>query len=61
MEKRLFLKCFCEVEDGEYFVWLKCLKVLWESEKSCSGFISEVIVMSDREDLECKICYDVLY
>lgn len=61
LEKRSSLKRSCEAEDGEHSARSKCLKVSRESETSCSGFISEATVMSDREDLECKICYDVLY
>lgn len=61
LEKRSSLKRSCEAEDGEHSARSKCLKVSRESETSCSGFINEATVMSDREDLECKICYDVLY
>ena len=61
LENRLSgLKRAYEVDDGEHFTRSKCLKVSRESETSCSG-ASEVAVMGDKEDLECKICYDVLY
>lgn len=61
LENRPSLKRSCETEDVEHSARSKCLKVSRESETSCGGFISEATVMSDKEDLECKICYDVLY
>ena len=61
LENRPSLKRSCEAENGEHSARSKCFKVSLESETSCSGSISEATVMSDKEDLECKICYDVLY
>jgi len=54
------LKRSFEADDGEQSARSKCFKVSRESETSCSG-PSKAAVMSDKEDLECKICYDVLY
>lgn len=60
LENRSSLKRSFEADDGEQSARSKRLKVSRESETSCSG-PSEAAVMSDKEDLECKICYDVLY
>ena len=60
LENRSSLKRACEVDDGEHSARSKCLKVSPESETSCSG-LSKVAFMSDKEDLECKICCDVLF
>ena len=49
-----------EADDGEQSARSKYLKVSLQSKTSCSG-LSKATVMSDKEDLECKICYDVLY
>ena len=57
---RSSLKRSFEADDGEHSARFKCLKVSRESKTSC-GVSSEATAMSDKEDLECKICYDVLY
>lgn len=61
LENRSSLKRSFEADNGEHSARdfrSKCLKVSRESETSGA---SEAAVMRDKEDLECKICYDVLY
>ena len=60
LENRSSLKRSFEDDGGEHSARSKYLKVSRESGRSSSGRC-EAAVMSDKEDLECKICYDVLY